>query len=120
MTSRRAVSVAWPSSSNAITTTAAPYRLHSVACRRNSASPAFRLIELTIDFPWTHFSPASITDHLLLSIMIGTLEISGSLATRFKNRVIAASPSSIPSSMFTSMTFAPFATCSRAIASAAS
>ena len=29
------------------------------------------LIELTIDLPWTHFSPASITSHLELSIITG-------------------------------------------------
>ena len=36
--------------------------------------------ELTIDFPCTHFSPASSTDHFELSIMIGSRAISGSVA----------------------------------------
>ena len=57
--------------------------------------------------PWTHFSPASMTDHFELSIMIGTRAISGSVATRRRNRVMHASESSIPSSMLTSITFAP-------------
>ena len=40
--------------------------------------------------PWTHLSPASITLHFELSIITGTREISGSLAIRFKKRVIAS------------------------------
>lgn len=39
--------------------------------------------------------------------IIGSFAISGSEAIRFKNLVIAASESSIPSSMFTSITCAP-------------
>jgi hypothetical protein len=57
-----------------------------VAWRRNSASPSFSEIELTIGLPCTHFSPASITLHLELSIMTGTRAMSGSLAIRFRNR----------------------------------
>ena len=52
--------------------------------------------------------------------MIGTREISGSEAIRFRNRVIAASESSMLSSMFTSMICAPFSTCCRATTSASS
>ena len=59
-------STAWPCSSNAITTTAAPYCRHRRARRRNSASPSLRLIELTIALPCTALRPASRTDHLLL------------------------------------------------------
>ena len=114
------ISTAWPDSSNAITTTAAPYRRISCARRRNSASPSFRLIELTIDLPCVHFSPASSTDHFELSIMTGTRLMSGSAAIRFRNRVIIASPSSSASSMFTSITLAPASTCSRAMATASS
>ena len=69
-------------------------------------------------FPWTHLSPASITRHLDESIMIGTREIAGSLATRFRNVTMACSESSIPSSMFTSISCAPASTCCRATASA--
>ena len=47
-------------------------------------------------------------------------QMSGSEATRFRKRVIAATPSIIPSSMQTSMTCAPFSTCWRAMVSAAS
>ena len=54
------------------------------------------------------------TDHFELSTMIGTRAISGSAASRFRNFVITASPSSRASSKFTSSTFAPFSTCCRA------
>ena len=47
---------------------------------RKSASPSFRLIELTMPLPCTHFRPASITVHFELSIMIGSRAISGSVA----------------------------------------
>ena len=52
--------------------------------------------------------------------MTGTVAMSGSAATRRRNRVIAATPSSIASSMFTSMSWAPLATCSRAMSIASS
>ena len=58
------------------------------------------------------------TDHRELSTMIGTRAISGSVATMFRNVVMAASESSIASSMFTSMMFAPLRTCSVATSSA--
>ncbi len=48
---------AWPSSSNIITTQAAPYFRTSRAWARNCSSPSLRLIELTIDLPCTHFKP---------------------------------------------------------------
>ena len=51
--------------------------MHLRAWLRNSSSPSFIEIELTIGLPDTHFSPASITDHLLLSIITGTRAISG-------------------------------------------
>ena len=86
----------------------------------NSASPSFIEIELTIALPWTQRSPASMTAHFELSIMIGTRAMSGSEAIRFRNRAIAAAESSIASSMLMSMTWAPFSTCWRATASASS
>src|SRR5438477_358880 len=92
----------------------------SRASRRNSSSPFFKLIEFTTAFPCTHLSPASITLHFELSIMIGIRAISGSLAIKFKKRVIAASESIIPSSMLTSSMLAPPCTCCRATASAPS
>ena len=49
---------AWPSSSKAITTTAAPYLRHSRAWETNSSSPLFSEIELTIALPCTHLRPA--------------------------------------------------------------
>ena len=71
-------------------------------------------------FPWAHFSPASMTDHLELSIMIGTLARSGSDAMRFRKRVIEPSESSSAASKLMSMTLAPFSTCCRAIERASS
>jgi hypothetical protein len=76
------------------------------------------LIELTMHLPCMHFRPASITLHLELSIITGTRAMSGSAATRVRNRCIAASESSIASSMLTSITCAPFSTCWRATDSA--
>ena len=70
----RATVSAWPVSSNAITTTPAPYCCTRRAFFRKSSSPSFRLMELTTGFPCTHFSPASSTDHFELSIMIGSRE----------------------------------------------
>ena len=61
----------------------------------NASSPSFRLIELTIGLPCTHFRPASMTVHLDESIISGTREISGSAAIRFRKRTMAASESSM-------------------------
>ena len=69
--------------------------------------------------PCTHLRPASITDHLELSIMMGTRAMSGSEAMRLRNVTIAFSESSSPSSMLTSRICAPFSTCERATARAA-
>jgi hypothetical protein len=76
-------------------------------------------MEFTTPLPCTHLRPASITDHLELSTMIGTRAISGSAAIRFKNVVMARSESSMPSSMLTSITLAPLRTCSSATSTAA-
>ncbi len=78
------------------------------------------LIELTTGLPCTHFSPASITSHFDESIITGTRAMSGSVASRFRKRVIAAFESSMASSMLTSIICAPFSTCWRATASASS
>ena len=77
-------------------------------------------MELTTALPCTRFRPASMIDHLEESIMTGTREMSGSAATRLRKRTIASSPSSIPSSMLTSMIWAPFSTCWRATSRAVS
>ena len=86
----------------------------------NSASPSFIEIELTMPLPWMHLRPASMTLHFDESIMIGTRAMSGSEAIRSRKRTIAASASSMPSSMLMSMTWAPFSTCWRATDSASS
>ena len=77
-------------------------------------------IELTIGLPCTQRRPASMTSHFEESTMIGTRLMSGSLAISLMKRSIAATPSIIPSSMLTSMTWAPFSTCCAATESAAS
>jgi hypothetical protein len=64
------------------------------------------------------FLEADRVDDRELSIMIGTRAISGSVAMRFRNVVIADSESSIPSSMLTSMMLAPPRTWSSATPSA--
>ena len=96
-------------------TTPAPKRRTTAAFSRKSASPSFRLIELTIALPCTHFSPATMTSNFDESIITGTRAISGSVAMMLRNVVMAAAPSSMPSSMLTSMMFAPLLTCSSAI-----
>ncbi len=58
------------------------------------------------------------TSHFEESIISGTREMSGSLATSLTKRSIAATPSIIPSSMLMSMTCAPASTCWRATVSA--
>ena len=68
--------------------------------------------------PCTHLRPASMTSHFEESIMMGTREMSGSEAIRFKNRVMAALESSMASSMLMSITWAPFSTCWRATSTA--
>src|SRR3954463_10756374 len=117
-TLRSAVS-AWPFSSNAITTTPAPWRRTARACSRNGSSPSLSESELTTPLPWTHLSPASSTDQRELSIMIGIRATSGSVATRLRKVVIARSPSSRSASMFTSSRLAPPRTCSSATSAAA-
>ena len=94
-----------------MTTTAAPYFRASLAWSRKGPSPSFIEIELMIGFPWVTFNPASMTSHLLESIIRGTRQMSGSVATSLRKRSIAATPSIIPSSMLTSMTWAPASTC---------
>ena len=86
----------------------------------NTSTPSFMLIELTIGLPWMQRRPASITLHLELSTMIGTRAMSGSPAIRFRKRTMAASLSSMASSMLMSITCAPFSTCWRATANACS
>lgn len=65
-------SLTCPSSSKAITTTAAPNFLIFLAFSRKSSSPSFRLMLLTMHFPWQHFNPASITAKLEESMHRGT------------------------------------------------
>ena len=76
-------------------------------------------MELTTGLPATDRKPASIAGQWEESIITGTRAMSGSAAIRLRKRAMAASASSIPSSMLTSMICAPFSTCWRATSSAA-
>ena len=69
------------------------------------------LIEFTMPLPWMQRRPASMTDHLDESTITGTRAMSGSPAIKLRKRTIAAWLSSMASSMFTSITCAPFSTC---------
>ena len=116
--SSRSTVSAWPCSSKAMTTTAAPYRRASRAWRRNSASPSLSETEFTIGRPWAARRPASMTDHFDESMTKGTRQMSGSAASRRTKRVMAASESSSASSMLMSSSWAPLSTCWRATATA--
>ena len=70
--------------------------------------------------PCRHFRPASMTSHFEESTIKGTLATSGSLPSNCKKRVMAVTPSIMPSSMQMSRTFAPFSTCWRATLTASS
>ena len=59
------------------------------------------------------------TDHLELSIITGTVAISGSVAISRRKRVMHAAESSMPSSMLTSTMLAPPRTWSSATSAAA-
>ena len=50
---------AWPSSSKAMTTTAAPWRLTMRALCLKASSPSLSEMELTMHLPWHDFRPAS-------------------------------------------------------------
>ena len=75
---------------------------------------------MTTHFPCTTCSPASMISHLELSIIMGTLEISGSATIRFKNLTMASFPSIKPSSILISMIWAPPSTWCRATSKASS
>ena len=109
---------ACPTSSNAITTTAAPYLRTNFACSIKISSPSFNEMAFTIGLPCTDCKPASITSHLDESIITGTLAASGSVAIMLRKRVMHFLLSSKASSMFTSITCAPFFTWSMAISMA--
>ena len=109
---------AWPCSSKAMTTAAAPNFRQTRALRTSSSGPSLRESELTMGLPWTQRRPASRISHLEESTITGTRAMSGSTAASERKRVIAATPSIIPSSKLTSMTAAPFSTCCLAISRA--
>ena len=103
----RSYVVACPSSSKAITTTAAPKRLNSRALPRKSCSPALRLMELTMHLPCAFFSPARTVCQSLLSIIRTALPTAGSPLMCRQKVCISSWLSSMASSMLISMTVAP-------------
>ena len=111
-------SVACPCSSKAMTTMAAPSLWISLALPMNASSPSFRLMELTIDFPWAFLSPERIVFQSEESIMRAAFAAAGSLEMLRTNLVISASLSSMASSMLMSIMSAPLSTCPAAIPSA--
>ena len=85
-----------------------------------TSSPSFSEMLFTIPFPCRHFSPARITFQSDESIITGTEAMSGSAAIVFRKFTISERASKRASSIFTSMTRAPSATCLRAMAMASS
>ena len=94
-----------------MTTIAAPRALISFAFLTNSASPSFRLIEFTTDFPWAFFSPARRVFSCDESIISAALATLGSFEMCRVNTVISFSLSSMASSRLMSMTVAPSSIC---------
>ena len=101
------ISVAYPFSSNAITTTPAPYFLIVFAFLMKSASPSFKDMLFTTHFPWQLYNPASMTSNLDESIMRGTDATSVFERASLTNLVIADLPSMSPSSTLISNIIAP-------------
>ena len=98
----------------------APYSLTSDALRMKVSSPSFRLSELTIGWPCTHFNAPSMASHREESIITGTCATSGSVPIILMNEESSRHVSSMASSMLMSSTCAPDSTCERAIAVASS
>mmetsp|Transcript_5226 Transcript_5226/g.15529 ORF Transcript_5226/g.15529 Transcript_5226/m.15529 type:complete len:203 (+) Transcript_5226:2752-3360(+) len=90
-----------------MTTTAAPKRLMILAFLMKSSSPSLREMEFAMHLPWQHLRPASRMWNLDESTIMGSLEMSGSGMAMLRNFCIAATPSSMPSSMLMSSTWAP-------------
>ena len=107
-----------PFSSNAITTTAAPYFFIILAFAVNFSSPSFRLMEFTIGFPAIFLSAVSIVLKSDESIITGTFETTGSFWTTLKYFSISSYETRSPSSIFISITEAPFSICIREISKA--
>ena len=112
--------VAWPSSSNAMTTIAAPYDFMTLALRTNSSSPSLRLMELTMHLPWAFRRPAIIVSQCEESIIRAALAVDGSLDIYLTNFSISLVLSSMASSMLMSMTEAPSSICLAAMDRASS
>mmetsp|Transcript_5080 Transcript_5080/g.17048 ORF Transcript_5080/g.17048 Transcript_5080/m.17048 type:complete len:327 (-) Transcript_5080:769-1749(-) len=91
-----------------MTTTAAPKRLMILAFLMKSSSPSLREMELAMHLPWQHLRPASRMWNLEESTIMGRRLTSGSGMAMLRNLVMAATPSSMPSSMLMSSTWAPF------------
>ena len=112
--------VAWPSSSNAITTIAAPSDFMTRAFRTNSSGPSFRLMEFTMHLPCVFLRPARMVSQCDESIISAAFATAGSFEMYRTKRSISLALSSMASSMFMSMTVAPSSICFAAICNASS
>ena len=92
-----------------------PVAADEPAWLKNSSSPSLRLMELTTPLPCRHFRPASMTENLELSIMIGTradIGLGGDEVQEASSWLLRHRAG--PSSMLTSRMLAPPSTCWRA------
>src|SRR3546814_4853382 len=71
---RRCRLSAWPCSSNAMTTTAAPYLRHRRACCRKGSTPSFMEMELTMDLPCTQRRSSEEHKTELQSLMLNSYD----------------------------------------------
>ena len=107
--------VAWPCSSKAITTMAAPRDLIALAFSTKASGPSFRLMELTMHFPCAFLRPARIVSQCDESIIRAAFATAGSFEMYLTKRSISRVLSSIASSMLMSMIVAPSSICFAAI-----
>ena len=116
----RAYVVAWPSSSNAMTTNAAPNCLIVLAFSTNASGPSFRLMEFTMHLPCAFLRPARMVSQCEESIMSAAFATAGSFEMWRTKRSISLVLSSMASSMLMSMMAAPSSICLAAICRASS
>ena len=116
----RSYVVAWPCSSKAITTIAAPNSLIALAFSTNASAPSLRLIEFTMHFPCAFLSPAMMVSQCDESIISAAFATAGSLDIYLTKRSISRVLSSMASSILMSMMVAPSSICLAAIRRASS
>ena len=112
--------VAWPFSSKAMMTIAAPKEFIAFAFFTKASSPSFKLMEFTMHLPWAFLRPASMVSQCDESIISAAFATAGSLEMYLTKRSISLVLSSIASSMLMSITDAPSSICFAAICRASS